>query len=243
MARQYLPVLKSRLEGLASRAPAFDLCIYNAGMDPHQGCPIGGLPGIDGAVLQDREATVFEWCREKRDSHRLLPRRGVPRPGTDPGGLTELHRLTLRRPGAGARALAPLDGSSERVATAQRAGGHLHPAPAGHPGDGLPGVLRDGDPLLLALPAGAHLRLAREEHLGHARRRGHRLEGRGDLATVATYSPASPKAAGSTTSMNTPAVRSPCPRSAGGAAAPAMLGSPSPIAARPPSRAAPRARP
>ena len=104
-ARQYLPVLKSRLEGLASRAPAFDLCLYNAGMDPHQGCPIGGLPGIDGAVLQDREAIVFEWCRERGIPIAFSLAGGYIGPGLTQAGLTELHRLTLAA--GGARRLAP----------------------------------------------------------------------------------------------------------------------------------------
>jgi acetoin utilization deacetylase AcuC-like enzyme len=94
-ARQYLPVLKARLEGLASRAPAFDLCIYNAGMDPHQGCPIGGLPGIDGAVLQDREAIVFEWCRGRGIPIAFSLAGGYIGPGLSQAGLTDLHRLTL----------------------------------------------------------------------------------------------------------------------------------------------------
>jgi acetoin utilization deacetylase AcuC-like enzyme len=39
--------------------------LYNAGMDPHQDCPVGGLAGIDELLLAQRERMVFEWCRRR----------------------------------------------------------------------------------------------------------------------------------------------------------------------------------
>jgi acetoin utilization deacetylase AcuC-like enzyme len=94
-ARQYIPTVRSRLEALPTRAPAFDLCLYNAGMDPHQGCPIGGMAGVDGAVLQDREATVFEWARQKGVPIAFSLAGGYLGPQLSQRGLTDLHRLTL----------------------------------------------------------------------------------------------------------------------------------------------------
>ena len=47
---------------------AFDLCLYNAGMDPHASCALGGLAGIAGiadAILAERERLVFAWCQER----------------------------------------------------------------------------------------------------------------------------------------------------------------------------------
>jgi hypothetical protein len=39
-----------------------DLVIYNAGMDPYEGCAIGGLAGITMAILRQREALIAAWC-------------------------------------------------------------------------------------------------------------------------------------------------------------------------------------
>lgn len=95
VARQYLPTVRARLEALPNRAPAFDLCLYNAGMDPHQGCPIGGLAGIDGAILQARETLVFEWCRRQGIPIAFALAGGYLGPYLSQRGLTDLHRLTL----------------------------------------------------------------------------------------------------------------------------------------------------
>lgn len=43
----------------------FDLCLYNAGVDPDQRCKVGGLQGITEEVLRERDRYVFEWCRWK----------------------------------------------------------------------------------------------------------------------------------------------------------------------------------
>ena len=49
-AADYLPAVRQSLAH-AERIGPFDLCLYNAGMDPYQGCAIGGLDGITGDVL------------------------------------------------------------------------------------------------------------------------------------------------------------------------------------------------
>jgi len=70
-----------------------DLVLHNAGMDPHHGCE-GGLPGIDAAVLGERERIVFEWIAAHR-----LPAAWVLAGGytnrISMGELVELHRLTI----------------------------------------------------------------------------------------------------------------------------------------------------
>ena len=38
----YLPTIHRRLQELEQYAPRFDLCRYNAGMDPHEHYPMGG---------------------------------------------------------------------------------------------------------------------------------------------------------------------------------------------------------
>lgn len=96
----YLPTLQRRLAALD--AEPFDLCLYNAGMDPHEDCPVGGLNGVDAGLIAQRERIVFDWCRR-----RVLPVAFVlaggyvgPRLGVE--GLVGLHRLTLKAAAAGA---------------------------------------------------------------------------------------------------------------------------------------------
>jgi acetoin utilization deacetylase AcuC-like enzyme len=60
----YLPTIHRMLSALGRRGPRFDLCLYNAGMDPCEDCPTGGLRGVTGEVLARRERMVFDWCRE-----------------------------------------------------------------------------------------------------------------------------------------------------------------------------------
>jgi acetoin utilization deacetylase AcuC-like enzyme len=94
-ARNYLPTVRSRLQALPDRAPAFDVCLYNAGMDPHEGCPIGGLAGISRGILLEREWTVFDWCRRRGLPLAFVLAGGYIGPRLSQSGLTDLHRLTL----------------------------------------------------------------------------------------------------------------------------------------------------
>jgi acetoin utilization deacetylase AcuC-like enzyme len=93
-ADDYLPTLESRLQALAGEH--FDLCIYNAGMDPHEGCLVGGLAGIDAELLARRERRVFEWCRARALPVAFVLAGGYLGPGLDREGLVALHRLTLQ---------------------------------------------------------------------------------------------------------------------------------------------------
>lgn len=94
-ARQYLPAVQRRLEELPHRAPPFDVCLYNAGMDPHERSPVGGLPGITHELLAAREQLVFQWCRERGVPVAFVLAGGYLGPGLDERGLADLHRLTL----------------------------------------------------------------------------------------------------------------------------------------------------
>ena len=88
----YLPTIARLLERATG---PWDLLLYNAGMDPHQGCDIGGLHGVTSEMLAERERFVFAWAR----------RRGVPVAFVLAGGysgarlsreaLADLHRLTI----------------------------------------------------------------------------------------------------------------------------------------------------
>lgn len=92
-AALYLPTVMRRLEALADER--FDLCLYNAGMDPHEHCPVGGLAGIDDSVIARREHLVFSWCRERKLPVAFVLAGGYIGPDLDQAGLVALHRLTL----------------------------------------------------------------------------------------------------------------------------------------------------
>jgi acetoin utilization deacetylase AcuC-like enzyme len=94
-ANNYLPAIERELSTLERTGPKFDLCIYNAGMDPYEGSDIGALSGITPTILARREMMVFEWCL----------RRGIPVAFVIAGGyvgdrlsqeeLVLLHRFTI----------------------------------------------------------------------------------------------------------------------------------------------------
>ena len=62
-ATTYLDHIQALLTYAEADLQAGDLVIYNAGMDPYEGCRIGGLSGIDVELLQQREALVAAWIR------------------------------------------------------------------------------------------------------------------------------------------------------------------------------------
>ena len=90
---EYLPTVRQRLAEVERHD--FDLCLYNAGMDPCEECATGGLPGITRQVLADREGMVFKWCANRGLPVAFVLAGGYVGPHLDQGGLVELHRLTL----------------------------------------------------------------------------------------------------------------------------------------------------
>jgi acetoin utilization deacetylase AcuC-like enzyme len=91
----YLPTIERRLKELGQYAPRFDLCLYNAGMDPHEHCPMGGMAGITRDILEQRERLVFEWCRRNRQPVAFALAGGYIGRRLDERGLIDLHRLTI----------------------------------------------------------------------------------------------------------------------------------------------------
>jgi acetoin utilization deacetylase AcuC-like enzyme len=91
----YLNDIESALEETAASCPRFDLCLYNAGMDPCEDCSTGGLRGITGDILAGREELVFAWCREHAAATAFLLAGGYISRDLDEQGLVALHRLTL----------------------------------------------------------------------------------------------------------------------------------------------------
>ena len=91
----YLATIAEGLASVEASASGFDLCLYNAGMDPYEGCAIGGLPGITEAILERREEMVFAWCWRQRLPVAFVLAGGYTGPGLDEDGLVALHRLTI----------------------------------------------------------------------------------------------------------------------------------------------------
>lgn len=89
----YLPTIQRLLEALDG--DVFDLCLYNAGMDPHSSCSIGGLAGITERILAERERLVFAWCQGRGLPIAFVLAGGYIGQRLDQRGLVELHRLTL----------------------------------------------------------------------------------------------------------------------------------------------------
>lgn len=92
---RYLPTIERKLTWLEREAPRFDICLYNAGMDPFEGCRIGGMPGVTQNVLRDREVAVFSWCRMRGVPIAFVLAGGYLGPELERARLVALHRLTL----------------------------------------------------------------------------------------------------------------------------------------------------
>lgn len=91
----YLPTIERRLRDLEQNAPRFDLCLYNAGMDPYEHCPMGGLSGMTREILEERERLVFDWCHERNLPVAFVIAGGYIGRRLGERGLTDLHRLTI----------------------------------------------------------------------------------------------------------------------------------------------------
>ncbi|MFI8775332.1 hypothetical protein ACIGKQ_24720 [Gordonia sp. NPDC062954] len=100
-ADEYLTTIKGALAQVD--ATAIDLCLYNAGMDPHEDCVVGGLDDITADVLACRERMVFDWCQQGALATAFVLAGGYISRTLDEDALVELHRLTI---GAAANLLA-----------------------------------------------------------------------------------------------------------------------------------------
>jgi len=92
---EYLPTIRRVLDGVDRQGDSFDLCLYNAGMDPCEDCSTGGQTGVTRDILARRERLVFEWCSARRMPIAFVLAGGYIGPRLDEQGLVALHRLTL----------------------------------------------------------------------------------------------------------------------------------------------------
>lgn len=100
---QYISVIETQLRLLAAGDRRFDLCLYNAGMDPFEGSSDGALAGITRERLANREHIVFEWCRNHGIPVAFSLAGGYVGDKLDRQGLVELHLLTLAAAASSAR--------------------------------------------------------------------------------------------------------------------------------------------
>ena len=94
-AEDYLLTIERLLDDCLNEDSRFDLCIYNAGMDPFENSSIGSLAGITRDVLATRERLVFDRCRATKTPIAFVLAGGYIGPDFDEAALVDLHRLTL----------------------------------------------------------------------------------------------------------------------------------------------------
>jgi acetoin utilization deacetylase AcuC-like enzyme len=94
-AADYLPAVSAALRRAVRAAGQFDLCIYNAGMDPVEGCSTGGLSGVTVEMLAQREQVVFDWAHANRVPIAFVLAGGYIGGGLTKEALVQLHRLTI----------------------------------------------------------------------------------------------------------------------------------------------------
>lgn len=90
-ADKYLPTIGQRLGELGG----FDLCLYNAGMDPDERCEVGGFAGISAEVLRQREQLVFSWAKKRGLPVAFVLAGGYSGAALTQDNLVSLHRLTI----------------------------------------------------------------------------------------------------------------------------------------------------
>jgi acetoin utilization deacetylase AcuC-like enzyme len=86
---------------------SFDAVVYNAGMDPHEYCAIGGLRGITDDLLAAREHLVFDFAAQSSVPVAFALAGGYSSGAMGTEHLTALHRLTLEGAARCARTLEP----------------------------------------------------------------------------------------------------------------------------------------
>ena len=95
---EYLETIDCCLRESILESPG--LVLYNAGMDPFEGCDTGGRNGITREVLQQRERMVFKFFRERGIPVAFALAGGYVGPDLSRQDLVDLHRLTIEEAAA-----------------------------------------------------------------------------------------------------------------------------------------------
>lgn len=94
-AEQYITTLHQLMVHIEPHLAPGDVLIYNAGMDIHQDCRIGGLYGVTTEIIREREHYVSEWA----ESHSLAVvaclAGGYAGGSLDHDTLVELHAMSV----------------------------------------------------------------------------------------------------------------------------------------------------
>ena len=91
-ADRYLPMIEERIAAIDDR---FDLCLYNAGMDPDERCAVGGFPGINASMLRERDEMVFSWAKKYQVPVAFVLAGGYAGGALSKQELVNLHRITI----------------------------------------------------------------------------------------------------------------------------------------------------
>ncbi len=91
----YPRVVTERLDAISEVLPEIQLCLFYAGMDPHEGSEFGGLPGISSEMPRQRDELVLKTLRRSRIPVAIAFGGGYLGPGLDRDGLVDLHRTTI----------------------------------------------------------------------------------------------------------------------------------------------------
>ena len=94
-AGKYLSTIESRLSELDSSGWKPGICLYNSGMDPDERCRLGGLRGIDAAMLREREELVFGWFRSRHIPIAFAIAGGYIGGAMKQDDLVALHRVSI----------------------------------------------------------------------------------------------------------------------------------------------------
>ena len=100
--RHYLKIVRNASEYLDAVTRALDhlegvdAIIYNAGMDPFEGCDTGGMRGITREILAERERLVAQWCEDTQTPAMFVLAGGYGGRNLDLDGVARLHLPTIK---------------------------------------------------------------------------------------------------------------------------------------------------
>lgn len=94
-ATQYIPALRDVLQTVEAHIVPGDVLIYNAGMDVHEDCRIGGLSGMSTQIIREREHYVSEWAAAHSLAVVACLAGGYAGGSLDHDTLVELHAMSV----------------------------------------------------------------------------------------------------------------------------------------------------
>lgn len=93
-AGSYIETVRQALNSVQD-PEGIDLVLYNAGVDPHQDCVMGGARGITTETLWLRDTLVFSWARKNGLPICFVFAGGYTGPRLSQSELVNLHRQTI----------------------------------------------------------------------------------------------------------------------------------------------------